>query len=94
MRAYHSLHENMNHIFPGNKIGIWQTLQEQRADKLLSHEDVSGQDSFSVFIHKLYEITHLKPTGFIRHENIGHWVARASQIATARGENIENLIER
>ncbi|MFZ1019536.1 MAG: hypothetical protein WAN61_00895, partial [Minisyncoccia bacterium] len=79
------------HIFQGNnyKMEAWKDMKDLRATELLKDND-SG-NLLAVYLHKLTDLTHLKPhSSLLGHkETVEEYAARAEQFMTKHGRLIE-----
>ena len=87
--------DNLMKIFPDNN-RVWQTVSEIKAHTVLENIDTYNSDTpmgaVSSYLHKLQDITGLKPQGrwLFGKENTGHYIARALQKA-ADMEQLDNV---
>lgn len=91
IQAYEIHESNISHIFPKDTRDVWDAVSRGPTKEMLSTKETEAEEGLSPFIsylHKLKEITGLKPKGGIifRNETNGEYVTRALQKATSLGK--------
>ena len=91
MQVYEIHQSNISHIFPKDTRDVWDAVSRGPAKEMLSTKKTEAEEGLSPFIsylHKLKEITGLKPKGgfIFRDETNGEYVTRALQKAASLGK--------